>query len=520
MGQSGTKQAGAIPPGSSAPSPHPDREQEDAMGSRSPEPQDFERVSLPPQVHPLDADDSSFMGPDLQEQMQAEKMLFPDASTWAPDEERLFETLFFRAHRSLLPSHWALDFRGVPMGDTVFDNVEDTAVIRAHGNEFNATTALMRLIDLTADVRTSKQSSLRSKVRRKVKRGLDAYIDWAAQDGGFKGLKIVPNLTVEVLDLDLKAHEITDHMTFRMRALARIHREFWRVDRANDFWEVFLPRPAGTKSKARNTNSDLASLRSDMSDMTPVKPRKRTAQDAEFLDKERLANHAVEWSSPEDSFQSNPEQNMYQSKRRRLAASPTATKVEQATIRDNEETPAVVDDVQQSAASEAPDTPTAPPSLKALEREFVRTKLVPKSRLQKSMAWIMSHQSSEAVSTQSNQETSKTPTTPLNREENIASREMENTKPASATIEYRRPPPVVYGFFILNSLVFCLSADPAKGEDCPVTFHVQTDFEDRHQSVWNALTVAIIVCLARDDMMTRLDEFEKLPTEVESDPDA
>jgi hypothetical protein len=108
------------------------------MRPQSPEQEDSERGSLPPQVYPLDADDSSFMGPDLQEQMQAEKMLFPEASTWAPDEERLFETLFFRAHRPLLPSHWALDFRGVPMGDTVFDNVEeDTAVIRAHGNEFN-----------------------------------------------------------------------------------------------------------------------------------------------------------------------------------------------------------------------------------------------------------------------------------------------------------------------------------------------------------------------------------------------
>lgn len=381
-----------------------------------------------------------------------------------------------------------------------------------------ATTALMRLIDLTADVRTAKQSSVRSKVRRKIRRGLHAYIDWAAQDGGLKGLKMVPNLTVEVLDLDLKAHEITDYMTYRMRALARIHREFWRVDRPDDFWELFLPGPASTRCKARNTHSDLASLRSDMSDMTPVKPRKRTAQDAEFLDEERLANHAVEWSSPEDPVQSNPEQNMYQ--RRRLAASLTATKVEQATARDNEETPAVMDDIQQSVASETPITPTAPPSLKTLGKEFVRKKLVPKSRLQKSMAWIMSHQSSEAVSTQSNGETSKTPATPLTREENIASREIEDTKSVLATIEYRRPPPVVYGFFILNSLVFCLSADPAKGEDCPITFHVQIDFEDRHQSVWNALTVAIIVCLARDEMMTRLDEFEKVPTEVESDPDA
>ena len=57
----------------------------------------------------------------LRERMQLEKELYPGASTWADDEERLFEVLFQRQDVPLLPSHWEFDFRGVPMSETVFD---------------------------------------------------------------------------------------------------------------------------------------------------------------------------------------------------------------------------------------------------------------------------------------------------------------------------------------------------------------------------------------------------------------
>jgi hypothetical protein len=38
--------------------------------------------------------------------------------------------------------------------------------------------------------------------------------------------------------------------------------------------------------------------------------------------------------------------------------------------------------------------------------------------------------------------------------------------------------------------------------------------------VWNALTVAVVVCLARDDMVSRLDDFEEAIVIEDSDPDA
>lgn len=89
-----------------------------------------------------------------------------------------------------------------------------------------------------------------------------------------------------------------------------------------------------------------------------------------------------------------------------------------------------------------------------------------------------------------------------------------------STQTYRRHPPVVYGLFILNTSVLVLTTDSSKGDDAYVSFHVQVDFQDEQQGIWNALTVATAVCLARDELRTRVGDFEELPCLEESDPDA
>ncbi|KAG5949789.1 hypothetical protein E4U53_005757, partial [Claviceps sorghi] len=58
-------------------------------------------------------------------ELELEKKRYPGASTWAADEERLFEILFQRAERPILPGHWEVDFRGIPMLDTVFSLDDD-----------------------------------------------------------------------------------------------------------------------------------------------------------------------------------------------------------------------------------------------------------------------------------------------------------------------------------------------------------------------------------------------------------
>lgn len=93
------------------------------------------------------------------------------------------------------------------------------------------------------------------------------------------------------------------------------------------------------------------------------------------------------------------------------------------------------------------------------------------------------------------------------------------SNPEQAT-QYRRRPPVVYGLFVLRTTVFLVTLDSAKGEGADVSFHVDLVLTEVSQSVWNALTIAIVVCLARDELMARVDDFEPLDLAEESDPDA
>lgn len=47
--------------------------------------------------------------------------MYPGAGTWALDEEKLFEVLYFREDMPLMPNSWDVDFSGVPIPATVFD---------------------------------------------------------------------------------------------------------------------------------------------------------------------------------------------------------------------------------------------------------------------------------------------------------------------------------------------------------------------------------------------------------------
>ncbi|KAG6009120.1 hypothetical protein E4U21_003189 [Claviceps maximensis] len=300
-----------------------------------------------------------------QPELEIEKKRYPGASTWASDEERLFEILFQRAERPVLPGHWEVDFRGIPMLDTVFSMNDDSddsrsVVYSRSGKDFQATVALLRLIDLTSSVRTTVQSGLRDKASPLIKKSLDKYLSWAAEDGGYAHLCYVPNMITAELDARLGETEITSLMEQRMRALAFLQREYLRVDRNDD---------------------DFASVKQGGESPAALVDR--------FL--------------------------------RKMA----------------------VDDAGDGRVGEDEDD----------------------------------------------------------------------------EIAYRRKPPVVYGLFVLRSSVFLLTVDSAKGPDAYVSFHVDMHFMDRRQSVWNALTVAIAVCLARDQLAGRLEDFEELPDVQDSEGD-
>lgn len=101
----------------------------------------------------------------------------------------------------------------------------------------------------------------------------------------------------------------------------------------------------------------------------------------------------------------------------------------------------------------------------------------------------------------------------------------QTTRPQSpllpSPLPFRRPPPVIYGFFIISTTVCLFTVDSSKDESSMnLSLHLDMNFHDQSQSVWNALTVAIVACLARDDIMTRLEDFEEKRAVEESDVDA
>ncbi|SPN97678.1 uncharacterized protein DNG_01191 [Cephalotrichum gorgonifer] len=245
------------------------------------------------------------MEADRYEEMMEEKKLFPGSEEWSPDEERLFQLLFMRQYIPLMPPHWSVDFRGIPLPKILFATSEvDRAVIYSQSErDFRATKAIIRLIDLTASVRAFVQTNQKAKIPGYMKKELDQYVRWAALDGHYEHPHELPNLIVEVVDMSIGGAGITDYIQARLRGLAEQHRTFWR------------------------------------------------------------------------------------------------------------ETP---------------------------ER-----------------------------------------------------------------------PPVLYGLFIVNTTLLVLTVDPSKGEEAHVSYQVEVNFNQRNQGVWNAITVAIVVCLARDDMITRKQYFGK-----------
>lgn len=320
--------------------------------------------------------------------------------------------------------------------------------------------ALIRLIDLTASVRTSTQSGLRRKVPRLIKKELDKYLNWAAQDGGYHHLRIVPNIITEIIDSNMTGDDITQFMQNRMRALARLQCEFLRADRDAHFWQIVKPSLLHSpKIKVEDENSSPL-LRGWSS---PIQEGLDSQHSQDELSTDGLGFDGIKIKTEVGT------------KRKRIVHSPRGrddTSVDEL----------VADDYKGQAKQKRPRKSTPSDNLVQHRGEKQAPHTPTKDHRQKT------------------QET--TPENSVN------------------LVHYRRPPSVVYGLFILNTTVFVLTVDAAKGDTGYVSFHVETDFQDKHQSVWNALTIAIATCMARDELRTRLEDFEPLPIEVDSDPDA
>ncbi|KAM5365606.1 hypothetical protein ACJZ2D_010941 [Fusarium nematophilum] len=412
-------------------------------------------------------DTSYFMS--LEEEMNQEKERYPGAGGWAPDEERLFEILFMRQDLPMLPSTWDVDFRGVPISDTIFKTSDDfPPIIYAHSKDFRATMSLTRLIDLTAKARTSIQSGFRSKVSHLIKREVDKYLSWAAQDGSYAHLRIVPNVMTEVVDTSMREDDITQYIQSRMRSLAKLQREFLREDRDPQFWDVLKPGLMSSPMIKVEPDDGSPALEKWP---RPGKRRRDSHLRLDELSSETPTNGKVVVKVEPGH------------KRLRLFRSSASVDV---------------DELLQSHEEGRRDLPEKIHWKKSSDKKIKGT-----PDTAKPSARVSSTTSDPLSSPRSPSSISPPP---------------EPHTPPKYT--YRRQPPVVYGLFILNTSVLVLTIDSAKGPDSYVSFHVQVDFQDEHQSVWNALTIALVVCLARDELRVRAQDFDELPCLEESDPDA
>ena len=94
-----------------------------------------------------------------------------------------------------------------------------------------ATRALINLIELTTAVRCCTSADLRDKPPNLIKKGIGQYIAWAAADGGYDKLNVIPNIVTAVADVGMSGADITAWLCNQLEELAQRHRDFLRESR-------------------------------------------------------------------------------------------------------------------------------------------------------------------------------------------------------------------------------------------------------------------------------------------------
>ncbi|KKO99354.1 hypothetical protein THAR02_08539 [Trichoderma harzianum] len=388
--------------------------------------------------------------------MEEEKRRYLGSQRWNGIEERLFEILFLRQEIPLLPLHWEVDFRGVPVSGDLFcwrEGVKPIVYAHASGlGGFRATSALTKLIDLTANVRTNCQSGQRRKVPQMIKKALNNYLSWAAEDGGYSHLKYTPNTTVEVVDRNGEGVMLAAFIETRMRELAQAHRELLAIKPEQGIYST------------------------DMDVDEEVETQIKTEAEAS-VEQQPGGSRSRSWRT----FGSRIMTRLFQLLRRPVIK--PESHGETSVINSGDDEPKTRQGNNHARG-------TVYVKREEEDEIAIKRELFDNSDDDITMADIP-----------------MASTTTLH-------------SPASPT-SYVRPPPVVFGFFIVATSVILLTADASKEDaDMVINFHVDMDFQNRSLGVWNALTVAIATCLARDDMMKRMGDFEEEGLVEESDPDA
>jgi hypothetical protein len=133
MAESNTRSS--LSPASSNATPRPNRTA--SVGDKTAGTPNSPRVARDKKTPRTSEDFENSFQMNLAEEMEEEKLRYPGASSWAPDEERLFEILYLRQDLPMLPLTWDYDLSGVPISDVIFQTSEQfPPIIYAHDKDF------------------------------------------------------------------------------------------------------------------------------------------------------------------------------------------------------------------------------------------------------------------------------------------------------------------------------------------------------------------------------------------------
>lgn len=89
----------------------------------------------------------------------------------------------------------------------------------------------------------------------------------------------------------------------------------------------------------------------------------------------------------------------------------------------------------------------------------------------------------------------------------------------TGTTVYRREPPLIFGFAIIGHIAILITLDAADVTATTMAL-AELNLAEPNQGIWNGLTIAIVICQARDQMMKMMGDFPEKSREPESDVDA
>ncbi|KAI0447061.1 hypothetical protein F4803DRAFT_395220 [Xylaria telfairii] len=188
-------------------------------------------------------------------------------TAWRLEQIYINMVLNARNEFPLMPSTWKMNFRGIPLPDSLFYDKDKSKTLRpriyAHKNklEYRASTCLRKLIDVhariqdirndEAEIKNDQEKSMADRKRliqsisaeivRQLRRALEQALEWAIQDGEFQkyGDQLLPNMRV----MELKGITATNEPESETKIQTEMCdlAEEWRTHASNEDAPVQVP---------------------------------------------------------------------------------------------------------------------------------------------------------------------------------------------------------------------------------------------------------------------------------------